>query len=313
MNPTPIDLRAGPVASRLSGCRLCVAVAALLGAVSIAASADSISYFDDIPADNQDLDSVLGTFGLYDRGSETDGQSFIVPDANGDGSPVTITTSFVDDTGNFLFTFGAVPVAAVVGMDAPSNRFAWTLAALTHPQTLAVFDDRDIDPCLDPAALNDSCQARFPGIPVGSEWFFFLIPNNTLQAFRDDPSGFYHNTRDDCGEYGTYCRNPLFSFTPANPGGFDQMLSFTGNGETLFAFEDLSRQGYSDQDFSDLVFVLDFENSAETFTPNESQETRDRIPSVPAPSSPGLMLLGLLVYAWRRSWRPSLRATSVRA
>ncbi len=37
------------------------------------------------------------------------------------------------------------------------------------------------------------------------------------------------------------------------------MLSFIGNGSTLFTFEDLTRTGESDQDFTDIAFVIDAE------------------------------------------------------
>jgi hypothetical protein len=53
----------------------------------------------------------------------------------------------------------------------------------------------------------------------------------------------------------------FFSVSDANPGEFDQLLSFVGNGVTLFTFEDLTRiaGGGSDDDFEDIAFTIDAE------------------------------------------------------
>jgi hypothetical protein len=214
----------------------------LLLALSLAplsATADSFSYFPDGPSIPKfdPLESVLTVLEIHEQRFETDGQSFIVPDANGNGTPVSLTVSLIEDTGNYQFTFGAVPVEAVAGMDATQDRFAWTTAALTNLQTMVVLNDGDVPNDCSIAIMGPSCQASFSGIPVGSEWFFFLIPNNTLTAYTEDPEAYWNGTiATGCGNENSKCAKPLFSYTPANPGSFDQMLSFIGNGETLFSF-----------------------------------------------------------------------------
>jgi hypothetical protein len=86
---------------------------------------------------------------------------------------------------------------------------------------------------------------------------FFLIPNRTLQEYWQDP---------------TAGPAPLFTLSGANPGGFDQVLTFrsdvgrTAEGSSrevvspgplvIFAFEDLSAAKQSDQDFTDVVFTV---------------------------------------------------------
>ena len=48
-------------------------------------------------------------------------------------------------------------------------------------------------------------------------------------------------------------KTPLFSMPEANPGGYDQLAQFSTAG-TTFGFEDMRRDGYSDQDYDDLMF-----------------------------------------------------------
>jgi hypothetical protein len=72
-----------------------------------------------------------------------------------------------------------------------------------------------------------------------------LVPNGTVRQVFDDPTS-----------EGSI--RPLFSLTPANPETafhIGQISDLTGDGST-FVWEDLRTDGYSDQDFNDLVFQV---------------------------------------------------------
>lgn len=91
-------------------------------------------------------------------------------------------------------------------------------------------------------------------IPPGTELGFFIVPNNTVTTFLSSPGDFYPPaTSPDA-----LCA-PHFSNENANPGEFDQFLSFVGDGITHFTFEDLTRIGESDEDFTDMAFTIDAE------------------------------------------------------
>ena len=102
--------------------------------------------------------------------------------------------------------------------------------------------------------------ASFP-VLAGTELGFFIVPNDTFANFLSAPATYYDppaNTGDDIF---ANKRSPLFSVADANPGEFDQLLSFIGNGVTLFTFEDLTRNpgGNTDNSFTDLAFTIDAE------------------------------------------------------
>ena len=79
----------------------------------------------------------------------------------------------------------------------------------------------------------------------GDEFGFMLVPNNTVQRVFDNP---------DVGG----AARPLFSMATANPDdGFHvgQIADVTGDGST-FVMEDLRVDGYTDQDYNDIVFQV---------------------------------------------------------
>src|SRR5262249_9705565 len=123
----------------------------------------------------------------------------------------------------------------------------------------------------------------------GEQVVFFIIPDNTLDNFRNNPSAFYadstgHGNTDDS------LRSPLFSQTSANPGELDQVLSFSvgadqrpPSGAAMFAFEDRTRTAGSDNSFSDLIFSVNV--------------------GIPEPSSAASLLLVSSAYAMKRRVR----------
>ena len=202
------------------------------------AFADTVTHFGDgIGSDVPTLLDQVG-IGSGNSGSETTAEIFMVPGAG--MVPVDVTFDFERDTGSFLFSFGYYKPADGAGLDPITQKEAFATAVLAN--AVEVFDDRDVNPGATTTIM----------IPAGIDVGFFIIPNNELQTFNANPSNFFPSqTANDA------LRSPLFSQSNANPGEFDQMLSFVGNGVTLFTFEDLTRAGNTDADFTDLAFTVD--------------------------------------------------------
>jgi len=217
----------------------------------------------DITQASADVQFLLDTLGIPSQGpsppaicspgpppncisSEVISSIFTIP-----GLP---TTASVDvkftlerDTGSFLFSFGFCPTSSVAGIDPVSQTLAYATACMAA--ATQVFDDTV-------AVVGDMSTHN---LPVGETLVFWLIPNNDLTTFNDDPSKFFPSQTTDRA-----FRAPLFSVDVANPGEFDQLLSFIGNDITLFTWEDLTRSdivppGASDQDFTDLAFSINLE------------------------------------------------------
>ncbi len=183
------------------------------------------------------------------------------PAAPGDPPIVLQTDTFtvLRDTGTFEYSFGFCPLSSV-GIIDPSNsaadKKAWNKACLNAATEL--FDDTSTT--VGDTTSVTTCASGCTFTP-GARVFFYLIPNNNLATFNaaGGEDLFYPSQTTD-----NAFRAPLNSFEDANPGEFDQFLSFIGSGLTLFTWEDLTRDdltppGESDQDFTDLAFSIDRE------------------------------------------------------
>jgi hypothetical protein len=229
--------------------------------------ADTISYFagGNYNIVSQTL-SGLG-YNTSDTAIESTSGGFAAPGPTGTTTRLDFT--FIRDLGGYQFSFGIFDRSAV-SADPVADRQAWALQALGS--ATVVFDNREIS-----IGATTSID-----VAAGAELGLFLIPNDTLAAVLADPSAFYGGSRPD----------PLFSVSDANPGSFDQMLSFESGGLHTFAFEDLTRAASSDQDFNDLIVTM-------TATPDPG-ELSIQTEAVPEPSGLALVLLAGLGLAWTR-------------
>lgn len=197
------------------------------------AQADVITHFGS--GAGTGIPALLTTSGVGagNPGVETTAETFIVPGAS--GTTVDLTFGLTQDTGAYQFSFGFFDINDVMA-DPLTDKTTWAAEALSS--ATLVFDDRT-------SAPGDT--VTISGVSAGDEIGFFLLPDNTLAEYLS-PSWI-----------GSGNLEPLFSVANANPGEYDQMMSFIGNGVTLFTFEDLSRNGASDEDFTDLAFTINVE------------------------------------------------------
>ena len=249
--------------------------AVLICVMSSVASADIVQQYGPGGVNSGLVNSLLGNLGIpQNASSETTAETFTVL---GSGLQ-TIDLGFTQrrDTGSFQFNFGFFEVSSVSGINPVTQKEQWATAALAN--ATLVFNDSTSSP-------GSTATLQVMG---GTTLGFFLIPNNTLANFNNNPGAFYPSQTSN-----NALRSPLFSISNANPGEFDQMLSFIGNGQTLFTFEDLTRTGFTDRDYTDLGFTVD-------------QELIGNV--VPEPGSLALFSLGTLgiaVIQRRRSRRRS--------
>lgn len=219
-----------------------VGVAALVVAGPV--RGDTLQQFVDGPFGTVEA-NLLIPLGLNNASFETTATTFTVPGVSGTAD---LTFTFQLDFGGFLFTFGFYPVNAVTA-DPISDKVNHAVQAITAGTV--VFDDQMDNPGANAGPFN---------LPAGTELGFFLIPNHTVADFLADPQSFYDPPANSGGIFNNK-RSPFFSVSDGNPGEFDQLLSFVGNGITLFTWEDLTRieGGNTDNSFTDLAFTIDAE------------------------------------------------------
>jgi len=171
------------------------------------AFADTVTHFGG--GFGSDVPSLLDAVGIGagNAGSETTAEIFMVPGAG--MMLVTVTFDFERDTGGFDFNFGYYDPADGAAFSPVTEKEDYATAVLAS--AVEVFDDTAVDP---------GATASFM-IAAGTDLGFYLVPDNTLTAFNAAPGDFYPPMTSP-----NNLRAPLFSESDANPGEFDQMLSF---------------------------------------------------------------------------------------
>lgn len=193
--------------------------------------------------------------------------------------PTTVTFRFQLDEGAFVPDFGyyrLTPALAAIDTSTDAGKTAYATQALAPQNATLVFSDyRDSPPRSKQFVLNGGDVIGFFSIPRGT------LPDppsrSWLEAFQTHPEHFGLDGRDwdgyDLGDR-WLGRWPFFSYTPANPGGFDQMFSLHGpsiaSGQlatlllwedaTLFAdgpFPDYENLVFYDGDFNDEGYVIE--------------------------------------------------------
>lgn len=166
---------------------------------------------------------------------------------------------YVDQFGEYDFTFGFVNLANITA-DPTKQRSLWRQQAMQN--AVVVFDER----------VNQPGDTLEVDVTPGDEIAFFILPDNTLAEWLDNPN----------------LRAPLFSYSPANPGGYDQVHTFDeGDSLLLMMFEDQTRlNGHSDEDYNDVIVRI---------TPLDS--TRN---PAPEPATAAMLALGALAIGRRR-------------
>lgn len=196
----------------------------------------------------------------------------IVPPPSGPSPPFELETTwtFASDGGLFNFTFGVCIASAFeeAGQEALYARVQAETASDDDQREFAItcingstvlFDDLVEDP-----VVTKNISVPVAPSTLGDQVIFYLMPNDRVSTFLDDPEGFWVTPSK---------RRPLFSVNGANPGYLSQLVLFHNHtaaapGEcpcddtarTAFMWEDKTRSNRqapdtSDADYGDMVFV----------------------------------------------------------
>jgi len=274
---------------------LAILLVVTLISISVPAAFADISTIDDIrcqelpspiPCDvtspSADVQFMLDTLGIPSPGAGTSGIPPFPPGVPGPSSetlatifaipippppgplepPITtteITFKALRDTGTFQYVFFACNASTVAGFNPVTDKQGWAVACISDPNLITIFvDGPTVEDLLTGDTFTITSCASGCDVAPGDLFFFGIIPNNSVGNFLANPSDFYNADGSPVLTPNSN-RAPLFQLDIANPGEFDQLLSFIGGGQTLFTWEDLTRAGGSDQDFTDLAFGVDTE------------------------------------------------------
>ncbi|HZJ14938.1 MAG TPA: DUF4114 domain-containing protein [Chthoniobacteraceae bacterium] len=220
--------------------------------------ADLVQYNSN-PAAYPNVTAQLGLEYGANPVTETTFQYYTV---NGAGA-ATLNMRFKEDLGGYQFNFGAykvTPALLAIDTSTDAGRIAYANQALAPGNAALIFNDSTQDPGASAALTMIGASNIMGGDTIG----FFLIPNQTLAEFQSNPGSFSLTGNGFAQPPNAW---PLFGDATANPGGFDQLMSFdgtsiiTGNPTSMFAWEDLTRLPgtgtTSDESFSDLIFTVE--------------------------------------------------------
>jgi len=199
----------------------------------------------------------------------------------------TIEFTALRDTGLFQYTFGVCKKTPTDAFNPVTEKRQWAVAcisqAVTNPNLILFEDDGTMESFVGGDTTTISSCAAGCDVAPGDDIFFWLIPDNDVATFvggTPPGSDFYPSQTDD-----RMFRAPLFMNDQANPGQFDQLLSFIRLGDppegiTLFTWEDLTRDDLippneSDEDFTDLAFKSDTAFVEECPIPSQFSSVQD--------------------------------------
>jgi len=185
-----------------------------------------------------------------------------------------LTFRALRDTGAFSYEFGYCPQEAVAGIDPIGDKENYAASCLSHPRAMTLFaDGATFEDVFVGSTTTVTVCAVGCDVTPGEVMRFWLIPNNNRATFVANCAPFENPSCDFYPSVVTpnSLRAPLFQDDDANPGEFDQLLTFikmdfdpeVDPAGTIFSWEDLTRtvlapaSGGSDQDFTDLAFSVD--------------------------------------------------------
>lgn len=227
--------------------------------------------------------------------------------------PTTVTFRFQSDNGAFTPDFGfyrVSPELAAIDTTSDAGKFAYAKLALAPGNAEVVFSNYREGPS----------RTKTPTLAGGELIGFFSIPHfpgpmlpyrTWLEVFQTHPEQFALDGRDPNNEeLGNLVpgRWPFFSYTPANPGGYDQMFSLHGtsissaNPSSMLLWEDASL-------FVDSGFPLPFEGIFYDADFNDEIYVVEGVNPIPEPDATLSLLVagvGMLAGVRLRRIRPTL-------
>ena len=233
----------------------------LVVALACLGRADEIRYLDSPDSYSIVTSALQSEFGTtnFPPLQETTQTTYLVTGAG----PVDLNFRFNSDSGSFRFNFGFYRISDElnsIDVSTDNGRFLYAQTALAADNATLVFDDNNDNPG----------ASRSFVVEGGGTLGFFLIPDATLDQFRNSPGLFaVEGTGSSTLGSPPPFRFPLYSVSDVNPQGFDQLMSFAGISDftneptNLFAWEDLTRANISgnpfpsDEQFNDLIFAVE--------------------------------------------------------
>lgn len=252
-----------------------VAGAAVLAAVAPHAAADVVDCTAEL-ADSassvcSSIPAALAEADFSPDSMELTSNEFLVnPDAP-EGTTADLQFTFVRDDGAFQYEFGVCLTSAIdadllskmrTTPEAVDDDDRFNFAVQCFAGIFKVFDDADTE--------DVSVSATIADVPVPAELVFALVPTTTSVSggLPSDSFEDFNALTDEekRAAWDNYMEKPLFSESPANPEGRDQLAVYCDGGQALLQWEDVSRASDStsnfapsDNDFGDLAFIANFE------------------------------------------------------
>lgn len=164
---------------------------------------------------------------------------------------IALLFKFIADRGQYSFCFGyaleadldqALVATIRSGSATNADREAFAIDAIIDNGVIVFNDAADTEGETAISTITTTAPSSI---------IFWIVPDERMNDFQTNPSAFAYTGGSE--------PVPLFSLSQANPGGFDQLVSYAQDSirETVFSWEDIRRTQGSDGDFNDLVFTVD--------------------------------------------------------